>query len=349
MLEPVVDIYANNLFSIATIQDFTGARRYGEYAVSLLDANPRYDHVVSRTLLLVHNFCMHPTVAPELSLKPFLRGYNMGFSTGDVESSIWNIHSFMAFSVYLGKQLDALEVDYEIYMNQAKSYNQILQHTMMSFQRQVVHCLMGRAENCFKLKGDIFDIDSFESENQHQAAIIACKQHDLLAFMCDDIACAELSCKIMKNFTAGDLSPGTTDAIFLELNSAISCYGAARKTNRNRRKYLGVAKKARAFIKTLVKSESLSYKHVVHMVDAELAAFKGERTKAVQHYEAAILRAGRRGAVNYQGVANERLGDYMAECGDISAARYHWFQAIDLYRYWGALAKVDQVEKKVTP
>ena len=324
-----------------------GARRYGEYAVSLLDAKPRYEAVVSRTLLLVHNFCLHHTIPPELSLKPFLRGYNSGLAAGDVENATWNIVSFMVFSVYLGKRLDALEQDYEIYMNQAKSYNMVLQHTMMSFQRQVVQCLMGRAEDCFKLKGDVFDIDSFESENQHQGAIIACMQHDLLAFMCDDRACAELSCSIKVDFTPGDLSPGTIDAIFLELHTAISCYGAARKTKKKRRKYLSAAKKARAFIRTLEKSGSLSYKHVVHIVDAEWAALRGERAKAVAHFEAAILRAARRGAVNYQGVANERFGDYMAESGDTGEARYHWTQALDLYRYWGALAKVDQIEKKL--
>ena len=311
----------------------------------LLDQHPEYEPRTSRTLLLVHVFCMHHTVPPELSLKHLLRAYSSGMASGDVENAAWNIHSFMVYAVYLGKNLDAIDQDYEVYYNQVKSYNQLLQLTLMGFQRQVVQCLLGRVSNPLRLKGDACDVDTFVPKDKHQAAVLACKEHDLAAFMGDDETCAKLSVSVRKDFSEADLSPGTIDGAILELHSAMCCYGMVRKTGA--RIYLGVARRAHGHVKSLERNGSVSYKHISHIVDAELAALKGKRVQAKQHYEAAILTSARRGAVNYQGIANERFGDYMLDCGDTDEAEYRWKNAIELYQYWGACAKVQQVEEKL--
>lgn len=79
----------------------------------------------------------------------------------------------------------------------------------------------------------------------------------------------------------------------------------------------------------------------------KIAAWKGHKAVAKKRYCLAITIAARNGLVNEQALANERMGDYIQECGDVNEAEYRWNHAIDLCTEWGALAKVEQVRRNI--
>ena len=83
------------------------------------------------------------------------------------------------------------------------------------------------------------------------------------------------------------------------------------------------------------------------LLDAELAALKGLKQLAQDHYQAAAALAARSGLRHEHGVINERLADYMMDCGDNNEAQYRYEQALEIYREWGAAAKLDQVNGKI--
>lgn len=215
----------------------------------------------------------------------------------------------------------------------------------MAYQRQVVQCLRGKTYDPSTLKGEYFDINSFEAEDSHQVGVIRFRQHDLAAFMCDDEACAELSCMMKNDFAPEDLSPATNALNFVEAHSAIACFGAARKLKD--KSYISVGKKCQKHIKELGKKGSKNYVHVEHLMDAEHAALRGQKDLAVQNYEFAISTATTGGMINYSGMAHERFADYLSECGDSNEAERHWNKAAYFYRVWGANAKVEQVKTKL--
>ena len=88
-----------------------------------------------------------------------------------------------------------------------------------------------------------------------------------------------------------------------------------------------------------------NYAHLEKLLDAEYAALRGRKLIAKKCYQDAVTLAARSGIVHEQAVINERFGD---GCGDSSEAQYRFKCAIDLYKEWGALVKVDLVEQKLS-
>ena len=116
---------------ISLQQDYEAGRRFAEGALSILETNLEYETAEARTIFLAHCFCIHHTMPLEASLQPLLQGYNSGMTVGDVESACWNVYVFFDFSFYLGKDLASMDRDYETYMSQMRSFDQVRQHSFM--------------------------------------------------------------------------------------------------------------------------------------------------------------------------------------------------------------------------
>jgi hypothetical protein len=113
-----------------------------------------------------------------------------------------------------------------------------------------------------------------------------------------------------------------------------------------KRKNIGTAKEV---IKTLEKwtrdgcHDSL---HRLHLLEAELAAVQ-KKDCASELYKAAIQSANRGSFVHDKALAHERAGVYHLEHdSDTFWASFHLDNAIQCYRNWGAVAKVDDLIKK---
>jgi len=79
--------------------------------------------------------------------------------------------------------------------------------------------------------------------------------------------------------------------------------------------------------------------HKRRFVDAELAALRGEPFETP--YASAAAACTERGYLHLAALAWERCSHRHAEAGDVDAAEHRGEQAVDAYRLWGALAKVD--------
>ena len=257
---------------------------------------------------------------------------------------MWNIEFYLEYSFVQGKELGPLDADFDIYSKQMKAFNQLRHYTFALFMWQLVRSLRGLSENPRLLKGDVFDVDAFEGD-KYLVSVCRFRQIHLSHFMVDDLTGAELAYKLKKEYTVDELSPGTFGLDYVEGQIAIMCYGAVRKTKK--KQYLSTAKKSHKYIRDIGKKGNPNFVHYEELIDAELAASKGRKLVAIKHYESAILLAARRGIVHDQGVANERLADFMLDCGDINEAKYRWNRAIELYTEWGATAKVKQVTAKL--
>merc|ERR1712232_51375 len=86
--------------------------------------------------------------------------------------------------------------------------------------------------------------------------------------------------------------------------------------------------------------------HYDLLLDAEKAALKGKKDVAIESYQQAALQAGRSGFIHDQALANERLGDFSLDIGDVDEAKYRYNEAIKLYGEWGASRKVRQLEEE---
>eukprot|EP00957_Ditylum_brightwellii_P207661 15353954-Ditylum_brightwellii.AAC.1 len=103
----------------------------------------------------------------------------------------------------------------------------------------------------------------------------------------------------------------------------------------------------RALMKKLVDYAPLNNQHRLLLIEAEVASLEGEHDIAIEKYDSAIAAAEVIGFLHEQAIGNERAGDFFLAHGSIKRATRYYGHAIDLYRRWGAQAKVDHLCKQV--
>jgi len=89
-----------------------------------------------------------------------------------------------------------------------------------------------------------------------------------------------------------------------------------------------------------------SYFHLSALVRAEIARIDGRIDEAAATYEGAILAARECGAVHVEALAHERASAAFWKRGFAVAAELHLREARSAYARWGALAKVEQLDRQ---
>ncbi len=87
-----------------------------------------------------------------------------------------------------------------------------------------------------------------------------------------------------------------------------------------------------------------SFRHQSLLLDAETARITGRTSAATTLYDRAIAAARASGSLHHAGLANELAGMMHLATRNEPAARRHLAAALDAYREWGALAKVNQLK-----
>ena len=317
----------------------------------MIDSNPMYESATATTLLTLYCYIMPATISHKACMKPFYRGYESGMATGDIERGFINIYCYLEYCLRTGKKLTDLDKDYAFYANQMKSHDQTMQYNLSRLHWQTVRVLLGQSDDPLVLKGDIFDMD-VEAKAYDKDRVIKnsfkLRQLNLYRLMCEDKVGAKFATQLWKDHkkSFGEFGPGTVEHDFLNTTVALVCLGTCRKMNT--KKYIKLGKRAHKHVKQLGKNGNPNFLHFDQLIEAEVAAMKGSISTAKKHYENAIMLAARNGSISDQALASERYGDYMSTCDDENEALYRWQQARGLYDEWGAIAKVEQVESKLS-
>jgi hypothetical protein len=87
--------------------------------------------------------------------------------------------------------------------------------------------------------------------------------------------------------------------------------------------------------------------HMLLLLQAEtLSASSAESEVVRKSFDDAITMAGKLGFLHNQALGNERAGVYFLEQGDNAWASTYLSRARQLFREWGAMAKVKQMDLK---
>ena len=87
--------------------------------------------------------------------------------------------------------------------------------------------------------------------------------------------------------------------------------------------------------------------HMILLLQAETLSASSTDSEVVRKsFDNAITMAGKLGFLHNQAIGNERAGVYFLEQGDNAWASTYLSRARQLFREWGALAKVDQMDLK---
>lgn len=103
--------------------------------------------------------------------------------------------------------------------------------------------------------------------------------------------------------------------------------------------------KSMKLIRGWLKGGNINVVHSMHLLSAEHAVLKGNKTTAEEQFKSAVAGASTSGFLQDRGLAHELSGRYYAAQGDTYWARYHLEQAEQSFTDWGATAKVEHVRE----
>lgn len=89
-----------------------------------------------------------------------------------------------------------------------------------------------------------------------------------------------------------------------------------------------------------------NFRHLQHLMTAELARLDGEHDAALAHYDAAIDGARSHGFLHDEATAHERAARHLLNLGKRRSAEGYLRGAHGMYNRWGALRKVAQLEEE---
>ncbi|KAL7526898.1 hypothetical protein ACHAXR_001699 [Thalassiosira sp. AJA248-18] len=117
----------------------------------------------------------------------------------------------------------------------------------------------------------------------------------------------------------------------------------ASKTLLTRMKWKRKALKSMKMIRTWVKGGNVNIVHSLHLLTAELAVLKGNKSKAEEQFKSAISVASMNGFLQDRGLAHELAGRYYSAQGDTYWVKHHLERAEQSFADWGATVKVEQL------
>lgn len=136
-------------------------------------------------------------------------------------------------------------------------------------------------------------------------------------------------------------APGGSYTITDPFYRGVCLYGAAGKTKNLSYKYH--AKKCRSTVRTWVKNGNQFAVHQLKLLDAENEACFGTKETAKKLYLDACGSAVAEGFVQDAALATERYAQLLFSLNDIEQGKKEVLKSLNLYRKWGAQAKIEQL------
>ena len=235
------------------LDDFGAGWNYAKNALIMLK-RLKCQEIESRTIFLAYVYCAHWSKPMQDCLKPLMKAYRVGLSSGDVLTAMHSCLFYCEIEIWCGKSLELVDENCVKFGRQMQEYGQLNTLTCQKMYHQMVRILLGRAgDNNGKgaiLSGDVMSQDTVlqhleDTNDQIMIAAIHRYRLILASYMGEYETGALLSIEWAEK--AIKLLPGQPTNLMIRFCGALCCY-AHYRASRNKR-YLKEGRKHHKILK----------------------------------------------------------------------------------------------------
>lgn len=309
--------------------------------LSLLFAD-RFEVWRPRIYLYVHgltNFWSHPL---RDSVDPLHRAQCDAIKYGDLQ--IYCILAGFIIFVLLrsGAPLNELQIDALSFCQSIAELGELSALFMVLPMNSVIHDLTGSQES-LDIPGEIRDSESAMKYASKEGAIIMlghCEaDRAMLCFLVGDYQKAlEMARKAHEHRNGFDFNVTFYEGL---ATSALAWTLKSRK----RWNHISRCRKLARRIRNWADRCPANFLNKQMLVEAEIAALRGELSSAVALYDKSASKARLEGFIHEEGIAYERLGQYQLHLGSFSVAKMSFERARVAFEKWGATIVVDRINR----
>ncbi|TVP60556.1 MAG: GAF domain-containing protein [Nodularia sp. (in: Bacteria)] len=283
------------------------------------------------------------------TLQPLLEAYAAGLETGDLEFAAYSLYSYCYISYFSGKELTRLEREMSNYSYATCQIKQDRVFHWIEIYRQAVFNLMGAVENPCHLIGEAYNetkILPVHTEANDQGGLLyvyLCKLHlcYLFANYSEAVENAVIAEQYLRAVTGQFVVP---QFYFYSSLALLAVYDDAEPSKQEKILAKVVANQEK--IRKWAVHVPINHLHKFYLVEAEKYRVLGQYLEAMEYYDRAISLANEHEYIHEEALAQELASKFYLAWGKQKIAQTYLTDAYYSYVRWGALAKVNDLEKR---
>jgi predicted ATPase len=332
--------------------DIEKGYRFGKLALALLSKIDSKE-CTCRTITIAYSMVLHFKESIHDSITPHLHGIRSALANNDFEFAVYATSNYFAIAFHIGQRLTALEDYMRETCGRYRRYKQEKLRWPLPYW-QAVLCLLGRSDRPTVLAGEAIPagevawIEALKESKARQLLSFTLVVRLQLECLFDDFDAAENTiAELEQHPNKGFRLHFTVHS--LHLYSGIALVGLARLHPSKKQTHKSKLKKLIAQLRKLEDAKCPNSRPVYYLLLAEKRGLSnktvGGVAKLIAGYDEAITIAKEANFRQIEAIANERAG-IATVVFDPERSNNYFLRAHELYSKWGAVAKVESLERK---
>ncbi|BAZ29800.1 multi-sensor signal transduction multi-kinase [Cylindrospermum sp. NIES-4074] len=336
------------LMLCGSLEDIEVGYQFGKLAANLLSRFSIKE--IKAKIIQTFNTHVRPWKEPiKEVIKPLLEAYSAGLETGDLEFAAYSLKAYCYMSYFSGKELTGLEREMATYSHAISQLKQERVFYWVEIYRQTVLNFMGTAVNSCRLLGEAY--------NEEKNLTVHLEANDGVAllyfYLCKLTLCyhfgqyneaAENASKAEQYLLGGIGQVVITKFYLYDSLTWLALYPEAESSKQEQilNKVLANQQKMSKW----ANHAPMNYLHLIYLVEAEQHRVLRQHLEAMNDYDQAIALAQEHEYINDESLANELAAKFYLEWNKHKIAQAYLTEAYYGYARWGALAKVNDLQKR---
>ncbi|MBW4682893.1 MAG: AAA family ATPase [Microcoleus vaginatus WJT46-NPBG5] len=283
------------------------------------------------------------------TIAPLQESVHSGIETGDLEYAFYNAVHHGNHLFFIGEPLDSVHHKISQYLEMMEKLKLELHISWIEIWQQRVLNLMGKSADPSHLMGESFDesknLPIWKSNNNAFLlfSLYCCKTMLLYLFKESDkaVEAAQLGEEYEKGGTGLIYVPEYNFYYSLALLRQYPNTSTATK-----QQYLEKVAFNQKKMQFWADRAPMNFQHKYDLVEAEKARIGGDIGLAMKLYDCAIAGAKEQKYIQEEALANELAAEFYLDLGREKIAQTYLTDAYYCYAHWGAIAKVQDLEKR---
>ncbi|MEG5159240.1 AAA family ATPase [Microcoleus sp. AT3-A2] len=324
--------------------DMTMVPQFGQLGYQLA-LEPDAKNIRAATAMLMGAYVGSWTIHLQETLPILLDGYQAGLETGNLEFMGYDAQLYCFNAYWYGQPLGELEPQIQAYYQQLCDLNQLTAANCVLAYWQAAQILLGESEEEIPLRQD-----SYEEKVLDEAKVDFYRlsffylYRFTLDYWLEDFAKAEHDAAQTRHYLAGGMG-SIVEPIFYFYDSLNLLATGPESMSESEPRWQRIEEN-QAKLKDWADYGPMNYLHKYHLVEAQKYQLLNCKTEAIEFYDLAIQGAKENGYIQEEGLANELAAKFYWEWGKEKVAASYMQEAYYCYARWGALAKVEDLEKR---
>jgi signal transduction histidine kinase len=334
------------------INDINNGYRFGQLSLDIHRQFPSAELEI-RLKFLFNAYVRHWKEPIQESISSLQEVFQRGIATGDLEyTSLGGVHH-CGYLLYSGEPLETVH-------QKQLEYLQTIELLRLPFQGQILRIWIQTTANLCHGNGDPTQLTGeFFDETQYLLEWI--KENNSLRLFCLLYSRTMLQC-LFGDYDAAAVSAreaekylGSTLGLYYRANFcfyyalALLAPVATKDNTDNRAECLARATPLLSQLRQWALLTPVNFAQKLALAEAEQARALGENGRAMEHFIDALRLARENGHLMDEAVIYEREAVFFSALGCDDIAGFSLRRAIDHYRSWGALRKVEQLQLRIMP